>query len=110
MLTGATPRLSPVRDRGPPVPSTEVELGGFVTNLLWICLTCPRREYGLGSVGYTRRRLVDQLEERSTTTGRGVRMTGSSGLMTLALAAATVVSQAADAGVSFTLQGKSAAG
>src|SRR4051812_17036197 len=37
-------------------------------------------------------------------------MTGSSGLVTLALAAATVVSQDADAGVSFTLQGKSAVG
>src|SRR3954470_24726118 len=28
------------------------------TNLLWICLTCPRREYGVGSVGYIHRRLV----------------------------------------------------
>jgi hypothetical protein len=23
------------------------------TNLLWICLTCPRRGYGVGSVGGT---------------------------------------------------------
>src|SRR4051812_49734632 len=29
-----------------------------ISNLLWICLTCPRREYGVGSVGYIHRRLV----------------------------------------------------
>src|SRR3954463_9954013 len=29
-----------------------------LTNLLWICLTCPRRGYGVGSVGYIHRRLV----------------------------------------------------
>src|SRR5689334_9780971 len=29
-----------------------------ITNLLWICLTCPRRGCGVGSVGYIHRRLV----------------------------------------------------
>src|SRR3954454_4912817 len=46
------------------------------TNLLWICLTCPRREYGVGSVGYIHRRL-GSLPPRSGTcaSGRGARTT-----------------------------------
>src|SRR4051812_35577886 len=31
------------------------------TNLLWICLTCPRRGYDVGSVGYIHRRLGKHL-------------------------------------------------
>src|SRR3954453_7802470 len=55
------PAIQPADEKGrtllgsrtAPLPDTQDR-----TNLLWICLTCPRREYGVGSVGYIHRRLV----------------------------------------------------